>query len=290
LISQTTIQNTTEEDQSGLTYENIVTAIGNWSGDKVDYVPYTGSTGDFYTSYFVSARGINVTTDLGTFGAGITNENTGNTNLLVPSGSGTLMLNSDQRYNDTAAIDIMFGTLTDNKWCIGDGGKVVCETNAPATASDLITINSRIDTINSTKVNYSTVDVYSNSTAYNSTLVNRLTLAASSSYVINCLMVTNSNVTTTGVQLRVNTTGTPTSVDVSYAPYGSALGYTGTSTSTNALAVLTGTVQYAPSVLWGYVITQANSNTNWTVEMRAEIATTNAWVRRGSYCEAVKVL
>lgn len=63
---------------------------------------------------------------------------------------------TDQRYNDTAYINGKFGTLDDNKWCIGDGGKVVCETNAPVlTESDPIA-SPRIDSLNLTKGNAST--------------------------------------------------------------------------------------------------------------------------------------
>jgi hypothetical protein len=200
------------------------------------------------------------------------------------------MLNSDQRYNDTAMID----GLNSTKALAGSSS--VCAYGV----ANFTTLINGVPSVTcadeqgeddeSRNINYSTVTVYANSTAYNTTLVNRLTLAESSSYIITCNLITKSNITTTGVQLRVNTTGTPTSVDISYAPYGSVLGYNGVSTSTNALNVLTGTVTYAPSVLTGYVVTQAASNSNWTIEMRAEIGTTNAWVNRGSNCIAVKVL
>jgi hypothetical protein len=274
---------------AGCTTKNTVLILNptNLSNiTPVDYVPYVGATGEIYTSYFVSARGINVTTDLGSFGVGITNENTGNTNLLVPSGSGTLMLNSDQRYNDTAII----GSLNSTKALAGSSASCtygVANFTTLINAAPTVTCASA-QAGGSRNINYSTAVITMNATSYNNTKVLLLYLPASKSYIIFCMMITRANVTTTGVQFRVNTTGTPTSVDISYSPYGSILGYTGTSVSSNAFNVLTSTVTYAPSSMSSYIVTSGSASV-FSIEMRAEIAGTTAFVNKGSWCEAMQI-
>lgn len=275
---------------AGCTTKNTVLILNptNLSNiTPVDYVPYLGATGEIYTSYFVSARGINVTTDLGSFGVGITNENTGNTNLLVPFGSGTLMLNSDQRYNDTAIIDSL------------NSSKALAGSSAACTygVANFSVLPKGVPTVScasaqaggSRNINYtSTAKTTSNNTVYNNGTVITLYLPASHTYNVNCDLITKSAATTTGFQPRINTTGSPTSVDVTYSPYGSLLGYKGTDTASNALAVLTGTVEYAPSRLDAYIITSGTASL-FTIEFKAEIAASLVSIDRGSWCEAVQL-
>jgi hypothetical protein len=103
-----------------------------------------------------------------------------------------------------------------------------------------------------------------------------------------CDLITKTAATTTGFQPRINTTGSPTSVDVTYGPYGSILGYKGTNADSNALAVLTGTVEYAPSRLDVYIITSETASL-FTIEFKAEIAASLVSINRGSWCEAVQL-
>ncbi len=141
---------------------------------------------------------------------------------------------------------------------------------------------------NTPNINYTTAVVSTTSnTIYEKVLTLSLPTAATK-YIINCRMVSKGAATTTGVQYRINTTGSPSTVDISLSPYGSALGYAGTSTSTNALAVATSTVTYAPSMMSGYVVTNGGTSL-FSVEMKSEVSASLASINRGSWCEAIQV-
>jgi hypothetical protein len=118
-------------------------------------------------------------------------------------------------------------------------------------------------------------------------------LDANSKYLVSCEFITFAAAATTGEQLRVNTTGTPTSVTLTLNTQVSATtrtSYQGTSTSTNAFADLgsAGTNVRDTGILTGYIVTSGSASTI-TYEMKSEISTSNAAYDSGSRCRYTKV-
>lgn len=145
-------------------------------------------------------------------------------------------------------------------------------------------------TINYTTAEYATTDnaIY--------TVIRNLshTLAANSVYLIDCRLLTYSAVATTGEQIQVNLSGTPTISEWSYNSQVSATTRTpfqGTSVSTNAFADTGsgGTNVRDTALLQGYVVTSSNPVT-LTYALKSEISASNAAVARGSFCRYEKVI
>lgn len=138
---------------------------------------------------------------------------------------------------------------------------------------------------NYTTAQYATV----NNTVYTLMPTLTTTLAASHTYLVNCEFLTFSAAVTTGEQLRVNTTGTPTTVTWSFNSQVSATTRTsvqGVSTSTNAFADTgsAGTNVRDITFLTGYIVTSGSASTI-TYEMKSEIAASNAAYDTGSQCQ-----
>jgi hypothetical protein len=142
--------------------------------------------------------------------------------------------------------------------------------------------------------NYTTADITSlNTSIYNSTIFNRLYLLPSSTYLIDCRLMTDAASVNTGTQLRINTTNSPTTVDIVYTSMTSATTMetlNGSNTASNTFADLGNGGNNLRSIAWvqGYIVT-AGSVSNWTMEMKTETTGSEARIRRGSYCRGTKV-
>jgi len=128
------------------------------------------------------------------------------------------------------------------------------------------------------------------STVYS--LVPNLTLRLqnASSYMVRCDIINDAAAMATGVQLRVNTTGSPSMVQVTWTSFSTSSAmeaFSGTSTSSNVFADTGSSTTAALGTLNSIVITSATES-NWTVEMHSETANA-ARIEPGSYCLAVKV-
>lgn len=87
------------------------------------------------------------------------------------------------------------------------------------------------------------------------------------------------------------TSGDPTFVRVSYTSHDSAtiLGsYSGTNVASNAFADVGSSTTVGIAEVRGYVVTSMNSS-NWTMEVKSEVANSLVTVSRGSSCYALKV-
>lgn len=123
---------------------NITTSL-NSSGNT--YVTNLNSSGEIY----VGTSQVCTTTNGACAGSTYTN----GSGLLLNGGQFNISDSYMQKYNETTYINGKFGTLTDNKWCIGDGGKVVCEQNAPSTLT-LAQIATNIGNWSADKSSYAT--------------------------------------------------------------------------------------------------------------------------------------
>jgi hypothetical protein len=158
-------------------------------------------------------------------------------------------------------------------------------TNLTASWTDLGTVIER---------NYTT-SVYSttSNTAYVQLTELTRTLDASSTYFVRCRFITYAALATTGEQLRVNTTGSPTTVTAVYNSQTAANtrnSYPGTNTATNAFADVGsgGTNSRDISTFDAYIVTSGSTSTI-TYEMKSEISGSNAAYDIGSSCEYTKV-
>lgn len=129
-------------------------------------------------------------------------------------------------------------------------------------------------------------------TSYFTLLNQTLYLSAASIYEIDCMIVQSSIIATTGVQLRFNTTGSPSVVSYTGTYYSAAAAETvcrGTNTASNACSGTgtTGVSTTAPSYHHFYVQTNGGASV-FTVEMRTEVDASAANVHAGSYCKSVK--
>lgn len=252
-----TTMNTTLQSKgsSNLTYTLIMANIGNWSGNQSSYSTKIVADGLYEPK---GASYSNVTT------------------------LQTLMTNT---YNNFTSLNLTKGFAGASAACTyGVANFSVLPNGVP-----IVTCASA-QAGGSRNINYTSLEkTTNNNTIYNNGTVITLYLPASHTYNVKCDLITKSAATTTGFQPRINTTGSPTSVDVTYGPYGSILGYKGTNTASNALAVLTGTVQYAPSILDAYIIT-SGTNSLFTIEFKAEITASLVSIDRGSWCEATTLL
>lgn len=268
----------------------------------------------------------------------------------VDSLNNTKLNATDQRYNDTAAINTVSTfaqtkaatgsatsaslclqnlTVTNNTWtsaytsCGGAGGGVTTVntgnglTGGPITSTGTISINAT--TCGASEYSYWTGTAWAcrtdqtgggsgtNFATYNATVhdltdsagaatfVNlpnaTLYLSASSTYTIECGFLVNAAATTTGVQLRFNTTGTPTNVRYNMDYYTSATAQAncqGTSTSSNTCsATASAGTTVTQSRYLGFVRTGANPSI-FTVDFATEVDLSAATVYAGSYCRAVK--
>jgi len=131
-----------------------------------------------------------------------------------------------------------------------------------------------------------------NNVDYNLTNLTML-LLSNSDYIIDCNLLTDSAAPSTGIQLRVNTTGNPNFVRFVYSSPLTATTiemFNGTSTSSNIFADLgsgTANIQ-AVTQLSGYVATSGNAST-MTIEMKSEVSGSEARIRSGSFCRNIKV-
>lgn len=119
-------------------------------------------------------------------------------------------------------------------------------------------------------------------------------LSANSVYTVECNFITFSAAVTTGEQLMVNTTGTPTAVTWTFNSQVSATtrtSFQGVNTASNAFADTgsAGTNVRDTTELRGYIKTAANPVTV-TYEMRSEVGTSNAAYDIGSICYYTKVI
>jgi len=114
-----------------------------------------------------------------------------------------------------------------------------------------------------------------------------LTLPASSNVLVRCELYQDSAAATTGQQLMVNTTGSPTTVRTTYTSMSSASAmesFSGTSTSSNALADLGGSTAASIAQLRSVIVTSGSPSV-FTIELRSEISGSETRLRRGSNCE-----
>jgi hypothetical protein len=141
-------------------------------------------------------------------------------------------------------------------------------------------------------VNYTTIDITSSATTYNETVFLRLTLQPSRTYAVECEIINDAAAATTGVQLMINTTGSPTRVTTVYQSLGSATAmetYSGTNTASNAFADLgSSTATYGIGTIRSRIVTGASTSV-WSIQMRSEIAASQARVRAGSYCKSLRL-
>lgn len=136
--------------------------------------------------------------------------------------------------------------------------------------------------------NTNTLQASTNDTVYSNVQNLTLYLDANKEYVVNCNLRSSAALATTGTQLRVNTTGSPTSVSVSYSSFGSATAmesYSGTNTASNAYADLGSGTVLSSAWIYGMVQTSGSASV-WTVELKSEVAGSAARIGPGSMCEA----
>jgi len=143
-------------------------------------------------------------------------------------------------------------------------------------------------------INYTTsAYTTTNNTRYTKLSNLKAELEASSTYIRRCDFLTYSAAATTGEQLRVNTTGSPTKVTWSFCSQVSATTQTcfqGVSTSSNAFADTgsAGTNIRDNTRLRGYIVTSASASTI-QFETKSEVASSSETYDIGSYCEYIKV-
>lgn len=131
-----------------------------------------------------------------------------------------------------------------------------------------------------------------NNTIYNNTNLT-LYLGGNHTYEIDCGILNDAAAATTGVQLRVNTSNSPSAVVMVWTSAGSATAiesFSGTNTATNAFADAGSTTAAVSIGQLGGMVTTGVGDSVFTVESRSEVAGSLARIRRGSYCRAVKYI
>jgi hypothetical protein len=157
-------------------------------------------------------------------------------------------------------------------------GTIYCGTDVTGSGGGLTEwINKTIANVNTT-----------NNVAYSNLTGLRTTLSANTNYSVDCVIIDRSSIATTGIQLRINSSGTPTEVTWVFGSTISATAYTtvqGVSTSQNALADTgsSGSNIRANSQLTGYIQTGANPVV-LDYDMKAEVSASWAMVDKGSTC------
>jgi len=232
---------------------NIVASVGNWSLDKPTYTA---------TSGLVGILG-NWSLDKPNYATISGNINT--SNIVASVGNWTL---DQPSYITAASVDTGYynKTVSDAKYAIG-------------TAYE--------------STNYTTIDITSSvNTTYNTTAFLFLTLQPSRTYAIECEIINDAAAATTGVQLRINTTGSPTSVTTVYQSMGSATAietFSGTNTASNALLDAgSSNTTYGIGTVRSRIVTGASTSL-WTIEMKTEVNANQARVRAGSYCKSLRL-
>jgi hypothetical protein len=134
--------------------------------------------------------------------------------------------------------------------------------------------------------NYSTGGSSTSATVFTLLSGLRTVLNNASVYVIKCDLLESSANSSTGVVLRVNTTGSPTTVRTVYTKMATTSAMEtleGTSTSTNTLSATGSSTTTSVALLDTYVVTGASPST-WTLEFRSEVAGSTATISAGSFC------
>lgn len=144
-------------------------------------------------------------------------------------------------------------------------------------------------------INLINMTVLDQTTASNTvwSLLSNLTLNLNnvSTYMVKCELIQYSQAAATGVQLRINTTGTPSLVRTTYTKMSSASAmetFTGTSVSSNTFSATGSSTVQSVSFVDSLVVTDAGSSL-WTIELRSETNAQTVHIDKGSYCMVVKV-
>jgi hypothetical protein len=139
-------------------------------------------------------------------------------------------------------------------------------------------------------INYTTSLYTSTSATVYQTLSLSLSLQNASTYLVKCEVIQYSANVNTGVRLRANTTGSPTTVRATYTKMSTATAmesFTGSSTSSNAFAATGSSTTANVGFVNAFIVTGASPSL-WTIDYVSE-STTAAYVDAGSYCMAYKV-
>lgn len=161
-------------------------------------------------------------------------------------------------------------------------GSTTINTNLNVTGALYGKMNPDMMSVITSDVSTTSATVYSNTTL-------TLNLRNASTYIIICHLLDDAAAVTTGVQLQVNTTGSPTTVRTTWTSMSSASAmesFTGTSTSSNSFADTGSSTVTSVDTLQSYVVTAA-SPSRFTINVRSEVGGSAAVLRAGSICEAV---
>jgi len=116
-------------------------------------------------------------------------------------------------------------------------------------------------------------------------------LESGHTYIYECALRLKSDGASSGAQLQVNTTGAPSSVQMSFTGMASTSAMqsiAGTSTSSNTFSSTGTSTQYGVNHILAYVVTSGSASTV-TVALKSELSGTASYVGPGSYCSARQV-
>lgn len=186
-----------------------------------------------------------------------------------------------------SSVSVLWGSQTDPSYKLNDfkidATTVTLSANVTVSSSNSLCVGGRCL---SNKVYTPNDYLTNNNTRYVNTNLT-LTLPASSNVLVRCELYQDSAAATTGQQLMVNTTGSPTTVRTTYTSMSSASAmesFSGTSTSSNAFADLGSSTNNHIAQLRSMIVTSGSPSV-FTIELRSEISGSETRLRRGSNCE-----
>lgn len=166
---------------------------------------------------------------------------------------------------------------TDKVSAISTNGVLTCSTDSTGTGASIVTNFTRFDFTNT------------NATSrWNNTI--SLPVSANVNYTFNCLLISSASATTTGVQYNVTAPASPTTFNVFYQQATTTavpLMTTCFGTANSCwLPALTSIIAGGGVVVNGRLENGANAGTI-SVQMRSELPSVLATMRRGSYCNLI---